>query len=247
MAHRGADPGRHPRRAYGPVACNRPSLRPGPGGRRSSPADSSQVRQRAPVRFAVRDRFFWLLAAAFIAQGAATAVIAVHLVAYLVQLGHGVVLASGLAGLLGLLSVTGRLVSTALQRRYSTAGIIAMIFALQGVAIGGLPALGRSPTAAALCVTAFGLGFGVAAIARPALLAARYGTTGYATIAGTLAVPITTAKATAPLAAAAVHTVAHSYTPVMLAVVAACLAAAVLVRLAGRTEAPMSPGRRRIV
>jgi hypothetical protein len=52
---------------------------------------------------------------------------------------------------------------------------------------------------AAACIAAFGLGFGVATIARPAILAHHYGTHRYAT----MNTPIILAKAAAPLAAAA--------------------------------------------
>jgi hypothetical protein len=49
-------------------------------------------------------------------------------------------------------------------------------------------------------VLAFGLGFGVATIARPALLAERYGTTAYATLSAAWGVPLTAVKALSPLA-----------------------------------------------
>lgn len=98
------------------------------------------------------------------------------------------------------------------------------------------PAAGRAQPGrgAAICVTVFGLGFGLATIARPAaLLADRYGTTGYASIAGALTLPATIAKATAPLAAAATA-VAGSYTAVMIGVSAARLLAAVALTRVGR-------------
>jgi hypothetical protein len=72
-------------------------------------------------------------------------------------------------------------------------------------------------------VTAFGLGFGVATIARPAILADRYGTSRYATIAATMAAPVTVAKAGAPLAATALGTAAF-----LPWVAGACLLAAIL-------------------
>ncbi|MEU4511121.1 MFS transporter [Nonomuraea wenchangensis] len=59
------------------------------------------------VRAAVRRRPFWLLVTAFTASGGAVAVIAVVLVTSLIHLGHSPVLAATLAGLLGVLSVTG--------------------------------------------------------------------------------------------------------------------------------------------
>jgi hypothetical protein len=53
--------------------------------------------------------------------------------------------------------------------------------AIQGAAATCLPLIGRGPLGAIGCVLGFGLGFGVATIARPAILADRYGTTAYAT------------------------------------------------------------------
>lgn len=82
-------------------------------------------------------------------------------------------------------------------------------------------------------MVAFGLGFGVATIARPAILATRYGTARYATIAATMTVPVTLAKAAAPLGAALL--IPNMF---MLSVATACLLAAVLLTTAARTSAP---------
>ncbi|MFL6115332.1 MAG: hypothetical protein ACJ786_28895, partial [Catenulispora sp.] len=67
--------------------------------------------------------------------------------------------------------------------------------------------------------------FGVSSLAMPALLADRYGTGDFATIAGVLSIPIILTQAGAPLGAAAVHS-AVGYTPVLIAVGGACLVAA---------------------
>jgi hypothetical protein len=75
-------------------------------------------------------------------------------------------------------------------------------------------------------VIGFGIGFGVASLAGPALLAERYGTTAYASIAGTLAAPVTLAKAATPLAAAVLYTSAGSHLPVLVTVGGLCLLAA---------------------
>ncbi|GAA3446467.1 MFS transporter [Planomonospora venezuelensis] len=178
------------------------------------------------VRAALRGRAFWLLAAAFLAQTGAVAVVAVLLVAYLVVLGHPPVFAATVAGLLGVLSVTGRLVGTALSGRWPVARVTAAVFALQGVGAVLLPVIGRGPGGAITAVTLFGLGFGVATIARPALLADRYGTAAYGGVSGALALPVTAAKAAAPLLAAAAVPVI-GYGVVMSAVALACGLAAV--------------------
>jgi hypothetical protein len=154
------------------------------------------------------------MAAAFVASAAAFATVSVHLVAYLTELGHPVGFAATAAGLLGVLSVTGRLLSTAGTRRFTPAAVTSAVFVFQAVAVACLPAIGRDRLGAVACVLGFGLGFGVPTIARPAMLADRYGTAAYATISGILAVPMTAAKALAPLAAAAVRNTTGSYTPV---------------------------------
>lgn len=106
-----------------------------------------------------------------------------------------------MAGLLGALSVTGRLATTAVSRRWSTATVTALVFVVQGAGAILLAVLGHGTVGAVGCVLAFGLGFGVSTIARPALLADRYGTAAYATLAATWTVPLTLVKALAPLGA----------------------------------------------
>lgn len=155
------------------------------------------------VREALRDNRFWLLAGAFIAQGAATSAVGVLLVAYLSHAGQPAAVAATISGLLGVLSVTGRLATTGLARRYGMTAVTAIVFAVQAVGAAALSYTAGSLAWAAVCITGFGLGFGVATIARPAILAARYGTGRYATIAATLSIPVTLAKAAAPLGAAA--------------------------------------------
>ncbi|WP_412538462.1 MFS transporter [Longispora sp. K20-0274] len=205
--------------------------RDSPGGSRTTPTAGG-----SGARHAMRDRGFWLLVASFSLQGAAMATVAVHLVACLIRLGHPAVFATTTAGLLGVLSVTGRLLTTGLRRTMSVATITATVFAIQGVAIAALPALGHSSAGAIVCVVAFGLGFGVASISRPALNTDRYGTTAYATISGAQNLPIVIARATAPLAAAALYTTVASYTPVMAATAAACLVAAACLLALNRTR-----------
>jgi MFS family permease len=188
-----------------------------------------------PARAALRDRGYWLLAAAFVSQAAAVAVISVHLVAYLRDLGHPATFAATVAGLLGVLSVTGRVATTGAARRWRRPAVVAAVFVLQAAGALTLAVAGASTAGAIAGVLAFGIGFGVATIARPALLADRYGTIGFATIAGVLAVPLTVVKATAPLAASLVRGGTGSYTPVVVAVAAACLLAAACLAALGRS------------
>jgi MFS family permease len=181
--------------------------------------------RRAVVRAALRDRRFWWLAVAFVAHGAAMAAVTVHLVGLIVHSGHPVTFAATAAGLLGALSVTGRLFLTGVQRRLPLPSVVAVVFVVQAAAALALPVLARGRVGAIAAVVAFGLGFGVASLVKPALLADRYGTVAYGTIGGILATPITIAKATAPLGAAGLLG-ATSYQVTFAAAGVACLLAA---------------------
>jgi MFS family permease len=218
------------------VVLRRPERSAGPHRHQSNDAE-----RQAAVRLALHDRGFWLLAVAFLAQAAAVSTLTVHLVAYLIQLGHPATFAATIAGLLGVLSVAGRLAITGLQRRTSLHTVVATVFTIQAIAAASLPLIGRTTLGAITAVIGFGLGFGVATIARPAMLAARYDTTGYATISGILTVPLTIAKATAPLGAAALYTHTASYTPVLAATATACLLAATAITAARSHPASRTP------
>lgn len=174
----------------------------------------------------MRDPRFWILAAALIAHGAATSTIGVHLVGYLTSRGHPATFAATAAGLLGVLSVTGRLVLTGARRRLPVTTIVATVFAIQAAAVLAMPLAAGTRVGAIVTVTGFGLGFGIASLATPALLADRYGTTAYATIAGRLAAPVTVAKAAAPLGGAAVLHTDGGYTLLLGAVATCCVLAA---------------------
>ncbi len=164
----------------------------------------------------------------------------VHLVGFLTAKGHPATFAATVAGLLGVLSVTGRLVMTGVRRRLPLTTVVAAVFGTQALAALTLLLLAGSRAGAVVGVIAFGIGFGVASLAAPALLADRYGTTGYASIAGTLATPVTLAKAGAPLGAAALFTVTGNYNLVLAAVGSACLLAAAGILARANTPPPMT-------
>ncbi|GAA3695180.1 MFS transporter [Nonomuraea antimicrobica] len=173
------------------------------------------------VKAAVRARPFWLLAAAFTAHGGAVATIAILLVTYLIHLGHTPVFAAAIAGLLGVLSVTGRLVTTGLRRRWAAAPVAATTFALQGIGALLLPFTGTTVPGAISCVLLFGIGFGVGTITLPHLLAEQYGTAAYASLSGRIALFSVVDQALVPLGAVALAQLI-GYAWVMGAVTTAC-------------------------
>jgi MFS family permease len=216
---------------------------------RRHPERATTPETTLPVRLetVLADRGFWLLTLSFTAHTAAVAAVGVHLVAALISWGHPPGFAATVAGLFGILSVTGRLVTTGLQRRFRTTTVVAGIFALQGVAVVALAVTGREAVPAVAAVIGFGLGFGVGSIAKPMLLAERYDVRRYATIAGVMVVPMTVAKAAAPLAAAVLHSATDGYTGTFLAVAATCAVAAAALAGVARTRRPdhVRPATRR--
>ncbi|WP_066369585.1 MFS transporter [Herbidospora mongoliensis] len=189
--------------------------------RRGRLNEDRPAERAATTREAVRHRPFWLLVVAFTANGGAVAMISVLLVTYLIHLGHQPLFAATVAGLLGVLSVTGRVVTTGLRRRWAAAPIAGVVFAVQAVGAVLLPVVGHTAAGAIGCVLLFGIGFGVGTITRPHLLAERYGTTGYATLSGRLAFFSVAAKAVAPLAAFA-GAEAAGYTVILVVVSVLC-------------------------
>ena len=158
----------------------------------------------------------------------------VLLVSALRDLGHSATFSATAAGMLGVLSVSGRLAFTAAGKRASATDVAAVVFTFQAVGVGLLPLIGKSAVGAIVCILTFGLGFGVSTLIRPAVLAARYGTEAFATLSGVLTTPLTLVRALAPLGAAAWVGAAHSYTQPLVAAAVCCLIGAAAMALTGR-------------
>lgn len=189
------------------------------------------------ARWAARESVFRWYAAAFAAQAATVIVVAVHLVPFLREQGHSATFAAAATGALGALSVSGRLVLTSVARRVPVAVMAAAMFAAQGAGVLVLLLAGAQTWAAVVFVFLFGLGFGVGTIARPALLAASFGTFGFATLAGLVTVVTTAATTLAPYAAGASRTVTGSYTPALLGVLVLSVGAALALARAAQLSA----------
>jgi len=177
-----------------------------------------------PLRQALEDRALWWLAAALVAATLATTTVTVHLVAYLREQHYSAAFAATWTGLLGAGSVGGRILVTVLGRRWPLATVTAVVFAVQALAVAlllGVP----GPAGVVAFVALFGLGVGLISLARAALVADLYGVAAYASINGVLALPLTLARAAAPVAAAALHTATGSYRLAMVAVALCSLVA----------------------
>jgi len=186
-----------------------------------------------PLRQALEDQALWWLAAALVAATLATTTVTVHLVAYLRDQHYSAAFAATWTGLLGAGSVGGRILVTVLGPRWPLARVTAVVFAVQALAVALL--LGASgPAGVVGFVALFGLGVGLISLARAALVADLYGVAAFASINGVLALPLTLARAAAPVAAAALHTATGNYRLVMVAVALCSLVASLAMARAHR-------------
>ena len=215
--------------AVGTVPPHALLLRSRPSAGVGNPAHRAGV----PRSTAVRTRTFRWLAVAFCAATLATTTVSIHLVAALSEAGHPAQAAATWTGLLGVMSVTGRLTTTALGRRLPLALVTAGMFALQALAVPVL-LVWHSPAALPAFIALFGIGFGLIALSRAALVADYYGPAHYAGISGVLAGLLTGARAVAPAAGGVLRTATGSYRPVLLAVAAASTVAAAAMLAAHR-------------
>ena len=140
------------------------------------------------------------------------AAIGVHLVSYLTDLGHNPAFAATATGLLGAMSVTGRIIFTIASRFLPQPLVIAVIFALQAAALLLLP-LWHDRVGVLIFIVLFGLGFGVVTIARGSLIADFYGARHYGSIGGVVASFVTGARAAAPVGAGMMYVASGSYGP----------------------------------
>ena len=189
-----------------------------------------------PLRQALGDQALWWLATALVAATLATSTVSVHLVAYLREQHYSPGFAATWTGLIGAMSVTGRILLTVLGRRWALAAATAVIFALQAVAVPIL-VLTNAPAGVVAFVALFGLGVGLISLVRAALVAEFYGVAAYASINGVLALPLTIARAAAPVAAAGLRSMTGNYRLVMTAVALCSVVASLAMTRTHRLQA----------
>jgi MFS family permease len=195
----------------------------------SSPATVLREVDLSPYRGAGgawrRPAVRWLTLAAAL-QMVANAAVSVFLVAHRLEVGAPPGLAAVAAGGLGALSVTGRVVLTALAARVGIGRVTAVLIGGQAVGVAMLFALPQ-PAATVAFVLLFGIGFGVLTIARPVLLGEYVPGPVFAAVSGQQALAVQFGRVVAPVAAGALIT-AFGYGPGFTLIAGCALVAAVL-------------------
>ena len=178
-------------------------------------AAEDAVRRSVPTADALRDGAFWWMTLAFLCGRAPMAAIAAHLPALLVDRGEAATFAALLTGAIGALSVTGRVIITIATRWTTMPRLLGTVYLLQGI---GLVVMALVPTrlSALLFVVLFGIGFGATTVAKPVMIADRYGPRWYGAIAGAIAAFVTLAEAASPIAMGIGRDVSGDYVTIML-------------------------------
>ncbi|MBM7517550.1 MFS transporter [Nocardioides nitrophenolicus] len=164
----------------------------------------ARERTGSGVGTALRSRGFWLLCAAFVVQAGATAAFQLQLVSWLRDVGHSTAFASTVPLAIGVLMLVVRLGLPALVRLLGMTALSVAAFALQGVGMLAMPLVAHSPALLLVCVGTVGAGIGVATIARPSLVADRFGALRFASILGVLTALVALSRAASPPVAVAV-------------------------------------------
>jgi len=146
----------------------------------------------------LRQRAFWLLAAAFALSAVVWSAMSVHFITYATAQGLAPAYVASAASLIGIMQVVGRVVLGSASDRLSRKTIALMLLVCQGMALLSLLIL---PPSVAVFVYAvfFGIGFGVFTPIRAALIADVFGTTHYGSINGFLSFTTNLARAIAPV------------------------------------------------
>jgi MFS family permease len=190
----------------------------------ASPKSAAGVSFRA----ALRGRAFWLLTVAFSLIGLSSAAIRVHFIPFLIGIGVESSAAAFATGAIGIMQVVGRIIFAPLDQRFSSQMIAVGIFALHVVSLAFL-LVGQSGVAIGAFILIFGAAQGAVTLARPSILAERYGVMHYGRISSVMALFLTLTSTAAPLIASLLYVQAGSYQPVIwLVVIAAASATAVL-------------------
>jgi MFS family permease len=211
----------------------------GPAERAGRPAPGQPP--GVPARVALRGAAFWWLTVAFCLNAVGVLAVNVHLVPYLIDRGHAPENAAGVAGLIGVMALPGRLVLTPLGDRLPRGAVAAALFLLQAVALTVL-VLWRNTAGVLAFVALFGAGFGAITPARAALVAEYYGPAAFGTINGVVALFVTAARAVGPVGAGAVYDVIGSYTPLWWALAAVSVLSGGAILMAERAAREL-PGR----
>ena len=140
------------------------------------------------VREAMRRPSFWTLMTATALSSFAYSLLLAHVVAYLIGQGYDAVLAAGVLGLTGLVSLPGRLFFNLVSDRFGPQLLLGLCLTLQAVSVLLLMAAGPGAFLAAFVIV-YGTAFGAISPLRASVLADHFGRISYGSITAVQGVP----------------------------------------------------------
>jgi len=196
---------------------------------------------------AVRDWHFWGLAIVFFSGNVATQMLMVHQVAYLVDHGAAALVAATVGGLVGLVSIPGKVGWGILSDRTNREVAYSLAFSCVVVSIGALVLAGNNPGSALPYVYALfiGLGYSATAPLTPASASDLFGGPRFSTIFGTLHVSSALGASTGSWVAGRIFDATGSYTLALtLALIMAVVSAGLLWIVGPRRPHPPPQAKR---
>lgn len=172
-------------------------LRGTKGSRMRSEADKT-TRAVSPLRLALRQKVFWLLALSLLSQSAAVTSITFHIVPLLSERGLSTALVLLAIALIGPSQVAGRLLLLVLGRRASTALMGSITVIMLPLSLLALLLVEGQSVWLYVFVLLYGAGNGLMTIVRGASVVEFLGAEGFGAINGALSLPATIARAAAP-------------------------------------------------
>jgi len=202
---------------------------------RKAPAHPRTVQRSASAREAMRSASFWLLSSAFFLATIAGIAVVVQGIPFLLERGYGTAFAAFAIGLIGVSQIPGRIVFAAVGGRLPEPWSSMSVFAL--IAAGILLVVGvDAPAAVVAGMILLGMGNGMATLARATTIADRYGAASYGAIASVMGAGTMSARAVAPVAAAA-WAATVGYASMLLTLCALAVLAVLLAFAADRSAA----------
>jgi MFS family permease len=219
---------------------------PSAGGRREKPGHVPRGQVYWTLSSAIRDWHFWGLAAVFSSGNVATQMLLVHQVAFLVDHGVAALVAATIAGMVGLVSIVGKVTWGTLSDRTSRELAYSLAFGCVIASIGTLVLAGRNPASLLPYAYAVFIGLGYAATAplTPAAASDLFGGPRFSTIFGSLHVANAVGASTGPWVAGRIFDATGSYAAALaLALGMALFSAGLMWVVAPRHPHPPPGGR----
>ena len=177
------------------------------------------LKDTAAGRPVLRQKAFWIIAAALTAQASVTTGLSVHLVPLMTDFGLDAVFAAMLFGGMVLLTVPVRLLAGYIADHVPPSklpAVLGTLLVLEGLAIGSF-ALAPSFATMLVVIGALGVAAGAPMVLVLILCAELFGRSGFATVQGNLMMVQVPGTMLAPIVAGYVHDFTGSYVPVVAA------------------------------